>query len=121
MYRTVVLQSVCARYPPDTQDIKLIFEPKLQQWLVFEVRFGMPLFDPLLNKAVCARIESCRLFDPASVSQHAENNRALCAALDAFIEQSVVPELQDVSHGNGNGLALPDRVLKFRGSPPSSE
>lgn len=88
--------------------------PESDEWTVVEVTFGMPLFDPQLNKAVCERIESFRLFSEDNLAQYTKHSQYLSNALLDFIEAHQAPHYKyEVEPGQ---VPPPTKTLTFAGN-----
>lgn len=88
--------------------------PESDEWTVMEVTFGMPLFDPQLNKAVCERIESFRLFSEDNLAQYTKHSQYLSNALLDFIEAHQAPHYKyEVEPGQ---VPPPTKTLTFAGN-----
>ncbi|XP_027201912.2 protein FAM91A1 [Dermatophagoides pteronyssinus] len=63
----------------------------LNEWCIFDCHFGIPLFDRQLNKDVCNRIRSNRLFDKEKLKDLIESNKKLFHEIDVFIRKNITP------------------------------
>ena len=96
-------------------------------WVLLDVNFGIPLFNPELNKCICERVVSHGLLQQQSLSSLSQSSRNLCLRLLEFIA-----DFQDLpivcgsrpnqsktnnsfSSSQRSDLALPTRELFFDG------
>ncbi len=56
------------------------------QWLVYDVVYGVPLFNDAVAETVMQRMQERQLLSPAALSAHAAHSAALCARLRQFID-----------------------------------
>jgi hypothetical protein len=88
--------------------------PESDEWTPIEVTFGMPLFDPQLNRAVCERIESFQLFSEDNLAQYTKHSQFLSNALLDFIEAHQAPHYKyEVEPGQ---VPPPTKTLTFAGN-----
>ena len=92
-----------------------------ENWILLDIKYGVPLFDSELNKAICEGIKSNNLWKSDNLSALKSSGQELCQALNNFI----------ISHQDLNGanskiwttpeerrkspVPLPTRVLFFDG------
>lgn len=93
------------------------------QWMLLDVKFGIPLFDSDLNKEICQRITINSLWNRESLACLEKTGKELCLLLDDFID-----EQQDLPFNDANDkiwmtpeerkkspVPLPTRALFFDG------
>ncbi|KAL6051572.1 General transcription factor IIH subunit 4 [Balamuthia mandrillaris] len=94
---------------------KLRARSKEEDWVLLEVYFGLPFFDPTLCETLCQRIHAAGLINNReSVDEHNRHCGLLCNQFFDFIEVSHVPEHQfEVEPGV---VPYPTRILFFEPS-----
>ena len=94
---------------------------KVANWILLDIKFGIPLFDSDLNKATCEGIKSNNLWKLDSLDELKKSDQELCQALNEFIHSH-----QDLKGDNSKisttpeerrkaPVPLPTRVLFFDG------
>jgi hypothetical protein len=92
---------------------KMVNRTNSNNWVPVDVTFGMPLFDPQLNKAVCDRIASFQLFSEENLAQYTKHNQYLANALLDYIESHQAEHYKyEVEPGQ---IPPPTRILTFPG------
>ena len=92
-----------------------------ENWILLDIKFGVPLFDSELNKAICENITSNDLWKSDSLSALKSSGQELCQVLNDFITSH-----QDLNGANAkiwttpeerrkSPVPLPTRVLFFDG------
>ena len=100
-------------------------------WVLLDVNFGIPLFNPELNKRICERIVSHGLLKPESLTSLGQSSRNVCLRLLEFIadfqdlpvvcgsrpfpSKTTNNTFQPVATSQRSDLALPTRELFFDG------
>lgn len=88
--------------------------PQADEWVPVEVTFGMPLFDPELNRAVCERIEFFQLFSEDNLANFTKHSQHLSNALLDFIEAHQAAHYKyEVEPGQ---VPPPTKTLSFPGN-----
>ena len=95
-------------------------------WMLLDVNFGIPLFNPELNKNICERIVSHGLLDAESLKLLGQSSRNICLRLLEFIAdfqdlpivcgtRPFLPKNNISPPSQRSDLALPTRELFFDG------
>lgn len=74
----------------------------LDDWTLLDVRFGVPLFDPDLNKLVLSRIKEQNLACLDNLNKMLEHSRALSLDLLEFIQKNQTIDIVDKSLANAH-------------------
>ncbi len=57
------------------------------QWLVYDVVYGVPLFNDLVAETVMQRMQQAQLLGPTALAAHVVHNTAITARLRQFINE----------------------------------
>ena len=111
---------------PISRDSKDNEKTSETNWVLLDVNFGIPLFNPELNKSICDRIISHDLLKSESLKMLGESSRNVCLRLLEFIAdfqdlpivcgtRPFPPKTNVDIASQSSDLALPTRELFFDG------
>lgn len=84
--------------------------PDFTDWILFDVRFGIPLFDRTLNKRILALFQANKLGRASNLRRMLDANRALALRLIDFIQAHQTVSVLD-ERANSSGVHHDDEYL----------